>query len=104
HAFRPYNYQHVFSQSQQAAAWGMPSVLPYSQQFWHRYEGMVDLSRGDHSPVTPYVAPVPEWNHYPTPLTPGTSQIRDSAIPRTDGLFESPVLPVQALGPSLPPL
>ena len=36
-AFRPYNYKHVPSQSQAAAGWGMPPMMPYSQQFWHRY-------------------------------------------------------------------
>jgi len=38
HSFRPYNYHHVFGQSQAAAAYGMP--LPYSQQFWHRYQAI----------------------------------------------------------------
>jgi hypothetical protein len=38
HSFRPYNYHHVFGQTQAAAAWGMP--LPYSQQFWHRYQAV----------------------------------------------------------------
>jgi hypothetical protein len=36
HAFRPYNYHHVFGQAQTAATWGM--AMPYSQQFWHRYQ------------------------------------------------------------------
>lgn len=36
-AFRPYNYKHVFSQSQAAGGWGMPPAMPYAQQFWHRY-------------------------------------------------------------------
>ncbi|SFI57145.1 hypothetical protein [Planctomicrobium piriforme] len=73
HAFRPYNYHHVFSQAQTAAGWGMPATMPYSQQFWHRYENMVDLSRGDHTPVAPYVPPPKEWDHYPKPLRQGTS-------------------------------
>lgn len=38
HSYRPYNYKHVFAQSAQSAAWGMSPTMPYSQQFWHRYE------------------------------------------------------------------
>lgn len=37
-AFRPYNYKHVLSQSQTAGGWGMSAQMPYSQQFWHRYQ------------------------------------------------------------------
>ncbi len=40
HSFRPYNYHHVFSQSQTAAGWGMNPTSPQSQQFWHKYEQM----------------------------------------------------------------
>lgn len=36
-AFRPYNYKHVFAQSQAAGGWGMSPQMPYAQQFWHRY-------------------------------------------------------------------
>ncbi|WP_437185087.1 hypothetical protein SH668x_002177 [Planctomicrobium sp. SH668] len=73
HSFRPYNYHHVFSQTQTAAGWGMPATMPYSQQFWHRYQGMTDLSRGDHSPVAPYVPPPNEFDHYPKPLRQGSA-------------------------------
>lgn len=38
-SFRPYNYRHVFAQTQIATTWGMPHSLPYSQQFWNRYRG-----------------------------------------------------------------
>ena len=40
HSFRPYNYHHVFSQSQTAAGWGMNPTSAQSQQFWHKYEQM----------------------------------------------------------------
>lgn len=40
HSFRPYNYHHIYSQSQTSAGWGMNSTSPYSQQFWHKYESM----------------------------------------------------------------
>lgn len=73
HAFLPYNYHNVFGQSQTAAGWGMSPVLPYSQQFWHRYENMTDLSRGHHTPLIPYVPPVQEWDHFPKPYTPSSA-------------------------------
>ncbi len=33
HVFRPYNYKHVFLQSQIAADWGASPTAPYSHQF-----------------------------------------------------------------------
>ncbi len=36
--FRPYNYKHVFAQVDLAYRWGQPQGLPYSQQWWHRYQ------------------------------------------------------------------
>jgi hypothetical protein len=59
HSFRPYNYKQVFSQSQTAAGWGMPSTMPYSQQFWHRYANQTDLSIGGGIGTMPTPAPVP---------------------------------------------
>jgi len=36
--FRPYNYRHVFSQTQIATSvWGAPHGQAYSQQFWNHY-------------------------------------------------------------------
>ena len=37
-SFRPYNYKHALSQAQAAGGWGLPPVMPYSQQFWDRYQ------------------------------------------------------------------
>lgn len=37
-SFRPYNYKHALSQAQAAGGWGLPPVMPYSQQFWNRYK------------------------------------------------------------------
>jgi hypothetical protein len=34
-AFRPYNYKHVFVQSQIAAGWGAPATMPYSHLTSH---------------------------------------------------------------------
>ena len=45
HAFRPYNYKHVLTQSRAAAAWGMSPGMPYSQQFWHRYHQRATMQR-----------------------------------------------------------
>jgi len=50
HYFRPYNYKHVLSQSQTAAGFGMSPVMPYSQQFWHRYENRANLSPYSNEP------------------------------------------------------
>jgi hypothetical protein len=96
HSFRPYNYHHVFSQAQTAAGWGMPATMPYSQQFWHRYAKMTDLSRGDHSPVAPYVPPPSEFDHYPKPLRQGTFMLSPPPSP------EQPPLPPGSEN-SLPP-
>jgi hypothetical protein len=45
HAGRPYNYHHVFAQTQTSVGWGMPHGLPYSQQWWHKFEHMGDPGR-----------------------------------------------------------
>ncbi len=50
HHGRPYNYHHVFSQTQTSVGWGMPHGLPYSQQWWHRFEGMADPGRAQTEP------------------------------------------------------
>ena len=57
--FRPYNYKDVLSQSQTAAGWGMSPTMPYSQQFWHRYQYQIDLSQGGGVGTMPTPAPVP---------------------------------------------
>lgn len=42
--YRPYNYKHVLAQTQAAAGWGLDPRMPYSQQFWHRYQERASLS------------------------------------------------------------
>lgn len=42
--FRPYNYKHVFSQTDLSYRWGQPHGLPYSQQWWHRYQTRASLT------------------------------------------------------------
>jgi hypothetical protein len=65
HLFLPYNYKAVFSQSQVAAGWGMPNVMPYSQQFWHRYEQQADLSL-----PRPLLTPAPQPGSFPPSSVP----------------------------------
>jgi hypothetical protein len=36
YSFRPYNYKHVFMQSQTVGGWGLSPTAPYSQEYWHR--------------------------------------------------------------------
>ncbi|TWT57191.1 hypothetical protein KOR42_05490 [Thalassoglobus neptunius] len=67
HSFRPYNYHHIFSQSSTAQRFQMSPVMPYSQQFWHYYEAMTDLSQGNHEPVFPSI-PLNESTQLPPPL------------------------------------
>ena len=108
HSFRPYNYHHVFNQSQTASGWGMSPVAPYSQQFWHRYAHLTDLSRGNHSPVAPQPAPVIRNDLYPPPQRPVMTDPSAYAVPPSP-LTVPAVAPVQyqpagpaAGGPSLP--
>jgi hypothetical protein len=34
--FRPYNYRHVYAQSEVAATWGTSAVMPYSHEYFRR--------------------------------------------------------------------
>lgn len=88
HSFRPYNYHHVFSQSQTSAGWGMPPVMPYSQQFWHRYEHMTNLTgREFSSTYTPSMQPT--FARQMSPYMP---------YPAVEPQFtQQPVMPVQTL-------
>lgn len=56
--FRPYNYKDVLSQSQTSAGWGQPPTMPYSQQFWHKYQDEATMLKMSHSqpalPLVPY--------------------------------------------------
>lgn len=40
HFFRPYNYKHVFPQTQAAAAWGIPPQLPISHPNFNNVNGV----------------------------------------------------------------
>lgn len=84
--FRPYNYKDILSQSQVSAGWGHSPVMPYSQQFWHRYHDqatMLKLSRAEggmpQAPAVPvsispaghgWLGPAPAPFSSPLPLIP----------------------------------
>jgi hypothetical protein len=109
HAFRPYNYHHVFSQSRTAAGWGMPAVMPYSQQFWHRYEHMTNLSGQQYSATGMPMMQQPSFvrrgvpfNSYPQaqplmtmPANPVMQQQMPVYVPAPPPQLPIPVTPVQ---------
>lgn len=54
--FRPYNYKHVYAQSRKATEWGHHPQLPYSQQFWTRYQyDSTPYGEGQSDPVNPHI-------------------------------------------------
>jgi len=65
-SFRPYNYRHVFSQTQIASGWGSAHGMPYSQQFWNKYRGSY-LDQNLHSQAQP-MPNVQPADLYPQPL------------------------------------
>ncbi len=72
HSGRPYNYHHVFSQTQTSVGWGMPHGLPYSQQWWTRFEPLGDPGRAMTEPHGYYGHLAPpqrpqEWAGISTP-------------------------------------
>lgn len=81
--FRPYNYKDVLSQSQTAAGWGERSTMPYSQQFWHKYQDQATMLKASRTPAAP--APfvftqhtgtqAPVWISHPSGLQVPTQQI-----------------------------
>jgi hypothetical protein len=76
HSGRPYNYHHVFAQTQTSVGWGMPHGLPYSQQWWHRFDAMGDPGRALSEPN----------GHYGyAPAQPGVQWTQSSGV--------SPLLP-----------
>ena len=109
----PYNYHHVFSQTQTSVGWGMPHGMPYSQQWWHRYEAMADPGRAQTEPngyygyVAPQQVPVQQWATAPKPVQqplaapvvyeqPATTQPTGQVAPAR---FHQPVIrPGQATG------
>jgi hypothetical protein len=66
HAFRPYNYKHVFVQSQIVTSWGLSPLSPYSQQYWHR-DHAAAANADVPQTAAPIVAPAAGWQPQPSP-------------------------------------
>ncbi len=76
HVYRPYNYKDVLSQSQTAAGWGERPAMPYSQQFWHKYQDQATMLKTSQAApigapfISSRIAPVPAgWSQ----AVPGSS-------------------------------
>lgn len=69
HSYRPYNYKQLLSQSAQAAVWGMPHSMPYSQQFYHRYENFAGADVHARS-----MQPLPYQSHRSAMVPPGDAR------------------------------
>jgi hypothetical protein len=66
YSFRPYNYKHVFAQSQIATGWGFSPTAPYSQQYWHREPAA--QTNAALPPAAPMViVPASAWVPQPSP-------------------------------------
>lgn len=105
HSFRPYNYHHVFGQTQTAAAYGQ--AMPYSQQWWHRYYSA--SAQYNHLQGQPPMA-MPQYNGPPAPMisAPMTTYPQGSypmppAPMNIDPVYEQPGVPIQTMSmPSMP--
>lgn len=64
HSGRPYNYHHVFAQTQTSVGWGMPHGMPYSQQWWTKFEPMGDPGRAQTEPNGYYGHAAPPARSY----------------------------------------
>lgn len=91
-AFRPYNYKHVLSQSQTAAGWGMAPNMPYSQQFWPRYQEKASMSPFEvYSPGA-----IPRSQPQPLPMAPGgmgPSTVPMAPMIQQEGLVPNTAVP-----------
>jgi hypothetical protein len=87
--FRPYNYHDVFGQATTAQGWGMS--MPYSQQFWNRYEHMTNLAQPAGAPaygLQPVPYPVQGMPQYPVPhgvMQPGMMGYPPAGMPPGQG-------------------
>lgn len=58
HYFRPYNYKHALSQADLSYRWGNQQGMPYSHQWWHRYQMRASISPALHRQVTQSPTPM----------------------------------------------
>lgn len=93
-SFRPYNYRHVFAQTQLAGTWGLPHGMPYSQQFWNKYRGSY-LDQNLHSQAMPLTPPqaAPVNHQYAMPQL---------SIPSSYPVYPAPQAPVTRQAPVYP--
>lgn len=77
HLYRPYNYKDVLSQSQTAAGWGERPMMPYSQQFWHKYHDQATMMKA--AQTTP-MRGAPVTANRPMPGYPGWTVAPGSQI------------------------
>lgn len=103
-SFRPYNYRHVFSQTQIASGWGSPHGMPYSQQFWNKYRGSylngnlhTDVTASTQRSVMPGSQPVSQTS-YAQPVAPAA---HTDVQPLTN--FSTDQRPVHIFPPGMPP-
>lgn len=80
--FLPYNYKHVLSQSQTAGGWRMSPTMPYSQQFWHRYQAHAALRK------MPPASRPPQYGNQPYP--PQINRGLPSPLPTPTGAYRQP--------------
>lgn len=118
--FRPYNYKDILSQSQVSAGWGHSPVLPYSQQFWHKYHDqatMLKLTRSEVYPpaqpavpmqavympvgATYYQQPAPQMQFYPPANAFAAPPTAPQFSAPTAPPFAAPVVVEEPVGPSL---
>ena len=88
HSFRPYNYHHVFGQTQTAAAYGQS--MPYSQQWWHRYYSV--SAQYNHLQGQPPMA-VPQYNGPPA-TAPVPGGMGPGVYGPPQGIYDAPPTPM----------
>ena len=114
HSFRPYNYHHVFGQTQAAAAYGQS--MPYSQQWWHRYYSV--SAQYNHLQGQPPMA-IPQYNgpaatvvqppvmapmiSDPQSLPPQGGYAMPPAPMNIEPAYQQPAVPIESMAvPSIP--
>lgn len=104
--YRPYNYKDVLSQSQTAAGWGERPSMPYSQQFWHRYQDQATMLKTTQAtPVwTPQISRVAPVQSGWAVAAPGSQiVIPTSGVPSYGNPLATPAIPAQSAPLSVGP-